>query len=136
MKFLLDNLLWIGLIVLSGGALLLPELRKASNRVSTLQATQMMNQTGKTVVVDVRDKEAYGSGHLPDARHVPLAELAQRQGELEKFKTRNVIVVCQSGTQSGRASAILAKAGFAQVFSLDGGVAGWQAQGLPTVRST
>jgi rhodanese-related sulfurtransferase len=64
----------------------------------------MLNQ-GKVLVLDVRDAEQFAAGHLRDARNIPLKELPQRIGELDKFKSRPVIVVCQTGTQANRAEA-------------------------------
>ncbi|WP_136413520.1 rhodanese-like domain-containing protein [Herbaspirillum sp. ST 5-3] len=133
MKFFLDNIWLIGIALISGGALLWPNLQRRGSRVSLLQATQLINQ-GKAVIVDVREPAEFGAGHLRDAKNIPLKELSNRIGELDKFKSKSVIVVCQSGTRSAKAVAALKKAGFAEAFSLDGGVAGWQAQGLPIAK--
>ncbi|MFC5472347.1 rhodanese-like domain-containing protein [Paraherbaspirillum soli] len=133
MKFLIDNIFLFGLAILSGGALLLPMLQKRGNKVTTLQATQLINQ-GKTLVLDVREGNAFAAGHLIDAKNIPLKDLPQRIAELDKFKAKNVIVVCQTGIQSSKAVTQLAKAGFAQAYSLDGGIAAWQTQGLPIVK--
>lgn len=127
------NLGLIALALASGGALFWPSLKGGGARVSLLKATQLINQ-GKTLLLDVRDAAAFGNGHLRDARNIPLADLPQRVGELEKFKSKPVVVVCQSGVQSSRAVGILKKAGFAEVFSLDGGFKAWQEQGLPVAK--
>ena len=133
MKFLIDNIWLIALVLISGGALIWPNLQRRGSKVSLLQATQLMNQN-KAIVVDVRDPDAFATGHLRDARNIPMKELAGRIGELEKFKSKWVIVVCQSGTSAGKAAALFRKAGFSEVASLDGGLAAWKAQGLPTVK--
>ncbi|MBB3214730.1 rhodanese-related sulfurtransferase [Herbaspirillum sp. Sphag1AN] len=131
MKFIVDNIFLIGLVIISGGALLVPYLQQRGSKLSLLEATQRIN-TGKALVLDVRDTEQFAASHLRDARNIPLKELAQRIGELDKFKSKSVIVVCQSGTQSGKAEGILKKAGFTEVYGLTGGIAAWQVQGLPT----
>ncbi len=133
MDFVIQNIWLIALALISGGALVLPLLQQRGARASLLQATQMINQ-GKTVIVDVRDPVQFAAGHLRDARNIPLKELSKRIGELDKFKSRTVIVVCQSGMQSAKATSQLKKAGFAEVYSLNGGLAAWQAQGLPTAK--
>jgi len=130
-KFIVDNIFLIGLVIISGGALLVPFLQQRGSKLTLLQATQLIN-TGKTLVLDVRDAEQYAAAHLRDARNIPLKELQQRIAELDKFKGKNVIVVCQSGTQTAKAEGILKKAGFTEVHGLTGGIAAWQAQGLPT----
>lgn len=133
MKFFLDNIWLIGIAILSGGALIWPNLQRRGTKVSTLQATQLINQ-GKAVVVDVRDSAEFSAGHLRDAKNIPLAELSNRIGELDKFKSKVVIAVCQTGARSAKAAAQFKKAGFNEAFSLDGGIAAWQAQGLPLAK--
>lgn len=132
-KFLVDNVFLIALVLLSGGMLLAPLIQQRGNRVSLLRATQLINQ-GKTVVVDVRTPEEFAAGHLRDAKNIPRKELPQRAGEIDKNKTKSVIVVCRSGTEAARAAAQLNKAGFTDVYCLDGGIDAWQANGLPTTR--
>ncbi|MFA9274225.1 MAG: rhodanese-like domain-containing protein [Candidatus Aquirickettsiella gammari] len=133
MNFISDNLFLLSIAIISGGALLLPSLQRRGARVSQLQATQYMNQ-GKTLVLDVRSAEEYATGHLPNSKNIPLKELASRIKEIEKSKSHVVVTVCASGVRSSSAIAVLNKAGFEQVFSLDGGVVAWQSQGLPTVK--
>jgi rhodanese-related sulfurtransferase len=132
-KFIIDNIWFIGLALLSGGALLWPILQRRGEKVSLLQATQLINK-GKMTILDVRDPAEFASGHIRDAKNVPLKELAQKAGELDKLKSRPVIVVCQSGVQSSKAVSQLKSAGFAEVYSLSGGLAAWQEQGLPTAK--
>ena len=133
MKFILDNLLLVGIAVASGLGLLLPALAPRGNRGSTLQVTQLMNR-GKTVVLDVRTPEEFATGHLRDAKNIPLADFPTRIGELDKSKGKSVVVVCQSGARADKAVKLLQRAGFDDVISLDGGVAAWQAASLPTVK--
>ena len=132
-KFIIDNIFLFGLVVVSGAALLWPSLQRRGTKVSLLQATQLINQ-GKTLILDVRAAAEYAAGHLRDARNIPQKELSKRLAELDKFKTKSVIVVCANGVQSSKATAQLKSAGFNDVYSLDGGLAAWQAQGLPTVK--
>jgi rhodanese-related sulfurtransferase len=132
-KFLNENIYLIAMLLISGGALLWPVLQRRGSKVSLLQATQMMNQ-GKTLVLDVRDPDQFAGGHVRDSKNIPLKELASRVGEIDKFKSKSVIVVCNAGIQSSRAAGELKKAGFNEVFSLDGGMTAWQAQGMPTAK--
>jgi rhodanese-related sulfurtransferase len=132
-KFIIDNIWLFGLVLVSGGALLWPMLQRRGQKVSILQATQLINQ-GKTVLVDVREPVEFAAGHLRDSRNIPLKELAARMSELDKFKSKAVIAVCQSGVRSAKATTQLKNAGFGEVYSLDGGVTAWQGQGLPIAK--
>jgi rhodanese-related sulfurtransferase len=132
-EFIINNIWLFGLALLSGGALLWRALQRRGTKVSLLQAIQMINQ-GKTVILDVREPAEFAAGHVKEAKNIPLKELPKRVGELEKFKSRSVIVVCSSGIHSSKATTQLNKAGFNEVYSLNGGLAAWRAQGLPTAK--
>lgn len=133
MKFIIDNIFLVAIAVLAGGALLWPALAPRGKRASPLQLTQMINR-GKTTIVDVRSNEEFAAGHLRDAKHIPLADLGTRIGELDKSKNRTVIMVCQTGARSDKAARQLQAAGFEDVHSLEGGLAAWKAAGLPLTK--
>jgi rhodanese-related sulfurtransferase len=132
-KFILDHIFIVAIAVLSGGALLWPALAPRGRRASALQVTQMINR-GKTAVIDVRTAEEFAGGHLRDAKNIPLADLAGRIGELDKSRTKTVVLVCQAGARSDKAARQLTAAGFDDVYGLDGGMAAWQAAGLPVTK--
>ena len=135
-KFFLDhplNLVLLGLILLSGGALLFPLLQRRGAKLSSLQATQLMNRE-KALILDIRVPTEFGTGHIRNAKNIAQAELSNKLGELKKSKNKPIIVVCQSGHHSARASARLKKAGFEKVYHLDGGLNAWQTQGLPVAK--
>ncbi len=125
---------WLAaLAAVSGIMLLVPILRGNSGKVSILEATQLFNQ-GKTLFLDIRDEAEFAKGHVREARNIPLKQLKDRIGELNKFKAKSVVVICAKGSQSDGAAAQLRTAGFENVQVMDGGVAAWQAQGMPVVK--
>jgi len=133
-KFIIDHIFIVAVVVLSGGALLWPVLQPRGKRASSLQVTQLINR-GRTTILDVRDAAEFANGHLRDAKNIPLADLRARIGELERAKAKStIIVVCQSGARADKAVKQLAAAGFEDVVSLDGGVTAWQAAGLPVAK--
>jgi rhodanese-related sulfurtransferase len=129
-KFFIDNIFIVAIVLLSGGALLWPLLTQRGKRASAQEVTLLINR-GKAAIVDVRSSEEFAAGHLPDAKNIPLADLDSRIGELAKLKSKSVVVVCQSGARANAAAVKLAKAGFTDVVNLDGGVAAWKTAGLP-----
>ncbi len=133
MKFFIDNIWLIGLILVSGGILVVPVLQRRGAKVSLHQATQLMNQS-KATVLDVRQDAEFAAGHINGAKHIPLADLANRLKELEKQKAHPVVVVCASGARSATAVAMLTKFGFVNAVSMEGGMSAWQAQGLPVIK--
>jgi rhodanese-related sulfurtransferase len=132
LDFLQKNILLVAAAVGSGAMLLWPLLRGAAGgaSVSTLEATQLINRQD-ALVLDVREAAQYAEGHILGARNLPIADLARRAGELEKFKNRPLIVACDSGNTSQRAVRELRARGFANAVSLAGGFRAWLQGGLP-----
>ena len=132
LKFVSDNIFLVAVAFVSGAMLIWPAVRRGAGgaSVSTLQATLLINQQN-ALVLDVRDAAEYERGHLLNARNIALRELEARAAEIEKYKAKPVIVVCETGNRSGGAAAVLRKQGFEQVFTLGGGIGAWKQAGLP-----
>ena len=79
-------------------------------------------------LVDVRADHEWEVGRIAGATHVPLAELAERTGEIDK--DRPVILYCRGGNRSTMATDALTDAGFDAV-KLSEGIIGWSGAGLP-----
>ncbi len=83
-------------------------------------------------VLDVRSKEEYAEGHIPDAVNIYVGELEERADEVPS--DRPVVAVCGLGNRSGIGASILKRRGFERVYNLIGGMTAWRAKGYPTVR--
>ena len=83
--------------------------------------------------IDVRGAPEWEAGHLPDATHIPLGYLPDRLGELSTSDP--VVVYCQTGSRSAIATSLLHARGFRNAINLVGGIADWQAAGLPVERN-
>ena len=129
-EFVQGNIAWIMLAVVSGGMLLWQTIRAGGANISVTEATLLLNRED-AIVVDVRETHEWSAGHIPDAHHIALAQVDKRLSELEKFKTRPLIVCCASGNRSSSACRALKKAGFERVFNLAGGIGAWTEAGLP-----
>lgn len=66
------------------------------------------------IIVDVRTKEEYASGHVVDAINIPYDEI-DKDTELDKEKT--IIIYCRSGKRSGIAYNTLKNLGY-EVYDL------------------
>jgi rhodanese-related sulfurtransferase len=109
---------------------LIQKLTVGGKDVSVTEAVQLINRKD-AVVLDVRDDAEYATGHVANARHIPLADLGKRIKELDKIKGRPVVVMCRSGTRAAAACNVLRKNGFEEVFPLRGGLLGWQQASMP-----
>jgi len=62
-----------------------------ARRINVQQA-QDLAARGQAYFVDVRNQPAYDQGHIPGAKLIPFAEVADRTGELPRDKT--IITYC------------------------------------------
>jgi rhodanese-related sulfurtransferase len=131
------NIVLLGTVLVSGGMLLWPliaRLMRPGQEVGPTEAVQLINRRD-AIVLDVRDAAEYKSGHITNARHVPESDLDSRAKELEKIKSRPIIVSCARGNRSANVAARLRKLGFNEVVSLRGGLAAWQTANMPLEKS-
>lgn len=79
----------------------------------------------KLNIIDVREPEEWESGHIPNAKHLPLGSLGQRYGELDR--SQPYIIVCRSGNRSGLACELLEELGY-DVTNMPGGMSRWEGE--------
>lgn len=126
-------LAWIVLL----GAVLFMTFKSLASKVKVItrgEATRLINKED-AVVVDLRQRDDFRKGHIAGSVNLLPTEIkANNVGELEKHKSKPVIVVDGSGMQAQEPANALIKAGFEQVFVLKEGIAGWSGENLPLVR--
>jgi len=98
----------------------------AGNEVSRDEAQKLIEDGAQ--LVDVRTGHEWEVGRIAGATHLPLDELAQRAGEIDK--DRPVVLYCRGGNRSTMAAAALANAGY-DAAKLREGIVGWVEAGLP-----
>jgi rhodanese-related sulfurtransferase len=86
------------------------------------------------LLVDVSAAADFEKGHIAGAKNVQMSQFDADNKVLAKVRELPVALVCRTGTVSAEAARKLAKAGFKQVYWLDGGLAAWQAASLPLVK--
>jgi rhodanese-related sulfurtransferase len=79
-------------------------------------------------VLDVREDDEWAAGRIEGAVHIPLNQLAARQGELHS--DRPLVTVCRTGGRASKAAEQLTAAGLS-VEVMEGGMEGWEREGLP-----
>lgn len=121
--------IWLAFLV----ALLWDNSRRSGQSVSPAMATQLINKD-QAIVLDIRDKKDFASGHLAQAINIPYANLATRLDELNNHKNRPIILVCKTGQTVSIAAKMLREKGFHAV-RMSGGMLEWSNQNLPVVRN-
>ncbi len=134
MAFMQQNI-WLILTVLTSGLMLVfPNLFSkmgGANGLDVPDAVKLINHEN-ALVLDVRENSEFASGHIANARHIPLGQLKNSLDTLEKYKDQPIVVNCKSGARSAMACGVLRKQGFTKVYNLNGGITAWQRAQMPT----
>ena len=78
-------------------------------------------------LIDVRTEPEFEAGHIPGARHVPLAEVQREAETLDRDRT--LVFYCRSGDRSSIAADAFAESGW-DAYSIEGGLVAWDEAGL------
>ena len=79
----------------------------------------------------MRERDAFGQGHIPGARHLARGQLELRVNDLFPDPTVRILTYCEYGKISTLAAATLKKLGFSRSVALDGGMKAWKDAGYP-----
>jgi rhodanese-related sulfurtransferase len=101
-------------------------MSEAGEEVSREEARKLIEAGAQ--LIDVRTEHEWEAGRIAGATHLPLAELPQRTGEIDK--ERPVVLYCRGGNRSTMAAAALADAGY-DAKKLSEGIVGWDEADLP-----
>ena len=97
-----------------------------TREVSREEAKELVENGAQ--LIDVRADHEWEVGRIAGATHLPLAELAERTGEIDK--DRPVVLYCRGGNRSTMATDALTDAGF-DAMKLSEGIVGWSDADLP-----
>jgi len=106
---------WIvgfAIVLVAGSAL----LHGQSSQISP-EAAQAYLKNG-ALVIDVRTPEEFSAGHLPNAKNIPLQQIESGAPLPLKDKKQVLLLHCQGGMRSGRATTLLSGMGYVNVFDL------------------
>ena len=127
-------LIALGLLAVIG---LLPRLvrrlREQRKFIETAELKRRLEDTPRTIVIDVRTAEEFGGplGHISGARNLPLQELSAHVQGIGEEKDALIVMVCKTDRRSAKAAELLRESGFEQVSVLRGGMDGWRRSGYP-----
>jgi rhodanese-related sulfurtransferase len=130
----IQNNFWLFLVaVISGAVLVWPWIAKrvsGAKEIGPLEAVQLINRKD-ALVLDVREAGEFNVGHIAGAKSFPLAVIDKHASDLDRFKSKPVLIACASGSRSHAAFAALSKLGFSELYVLAGGMSAWQQASLP-----
>ena len=104
-------------------------LIRSIKHYSPVEASKQLKQNSGSVLLDVRTFVERKEENIKGSLHIPLPEITSRANELMKFKNKEIICFCRTGSRSLSAAAKLKKHGFT-VANLKGGMMQWNSVGL------
>lgn len=88
------------------------------------EGIKTFQQTKGAMLIDVRERDEYGRGHIPQSVNVPLSTL-ELISTTAPNKDTPLFLYCRSGNRSKRAAAILRQSGYTNVSNI-GGIMAYQ----------
>ena len=123
---------------LSGG---IAAWREAGLEVATTPAIDVHGlaerlRRDEVVLLDVRDDDEWGQGHVEGSLHVPYYELRDGAPAEVREAAKPIVVACSAGNRSSLAASLLRRAGIHDLVHVaDGGVADLEGEGVELVRA-
>ena len=122
-------------VVIAISTLLLSGCSSASDSANLNVAEfSAKSQEAGVISLDVRTAGEFAEGHLVNALNINV-ESGNFEAEIANLdKNATYAVYCRSGRRSAVAVDLMKKAGFNNLYNLDGGGLDWSARGLPLVK--
>jgi adenylyltransferase/sulfurtransferase len=99
------------------------ETPAVGTEISAVELKEKVDLGERLFVLDVREPNEYHICNIPGATLIPLGDLPQRVGELDR--SWDIVVHCKSGVRSAKAANFLRQSGFPRVRNLRGGILDW-----------
>jgi len=97
--------------------------------VNAAELNEKLKAPKRPFLLDVRQPEEFRTGHIVNAKLIPLRELSGRINELPKDK--EIACICATGNRSRSATKILLRVGY-NAINVKGGMMSWSGNGFTT----
>ena len=115
---------------LAGGATSWRAEERPVGRVERITVEELRERDGDVQILDVRERDEWESGHIPDSIHTPYHDIHELPEGIDPAKP--VAAICMSGQRSAVAASLLKRHGADEVLHVaDGGVGTWRRNGYP-----
>ena len=114
---------WIIVILIVGVFVWRMMPTKGISSISTEELNGMLKDKSKQFL-DVRTPGEYNGRHIKQFKNIPLNTLNAQLGNFDKSK--EVVVICQSGMRSAKAANMMKKSGYEKVTNVKGGMSAWR----------
>lgn len=96
--------------------------RTSSKEINFNEAMDIIKKHTDAILLDVRSQQEFSEGHLPGAICIPVYNLSKNIGKIVKNRDNIIIVYCQTGSRSKKATKILDDLCYTNVYSIKGGL--------------
>jgi rhodanese-related sulfurtransferase len=110
---------------------LVNEAKEKVCEISPAEAKEKIDSGAPLFVLDVREPDEFGKGHIPKAMNIPRGLLEFKISGAIPNKDAQIIAYCKSGGRSCLACETLQELGYKNVESIAGGWAAWLKAGYP-----
>ncbi|CAN5534461.1 rhodanese-like domain-containing protein [soil metagenome] len=111
------------------------ESRKKIRECSVADVKRRMDAGEKLVLVDVREESEFAAGRIPGSIHIGKGVIERDIEERIPDQDTEIILYCGGGFRSALAGESVARMGYTNVVSMDGGVRGWRDAGHPLTQT-
>jgi len=94
-------------------------------KIAPVVVKERLDKGEKLIIVDVRTKEEYDSGHIANSLLIPYDEIEKKAPALLTDKNAAIIVYCRTGRRSEIAAKALIGMGYTNVADM-GGISDWK----------
>jgi rhodanese-related sulfurtransferase len=92
--------------------------------ITAQEAKQIMDSAADYIILDVRTRDEYETGHIPGARCFPLDDIECNAEVYIPDKDMMYLIYCRSGRRSKLAAEILVELGYTNIKEF-GGIIDW-----------
>ena len=100
--------------------------------VTVEEAKSLIESDSSLIILDVRTREEYDSGHIEGTILIPVSELEDRLDEISKEE--ELLIYCRTGNRSSNSVNILKANGYTKIFHMNDGIIAWIQAGYPTAK--
>src|SRR5687768_4079204 len=102
------------------------------DEITATELKQRLDKGDDIQLIDVREDHEVAIARIPNAVHIPLAQVLNRMNEIDP--NRETVVHCKMGGRSARAIDALQRSGFeGKLVNLKDGIIGWSNEVDPSV---
>ncbi len=103
----------------------------SSKIISQQELLVRITDNSSPLILDLRPKEKYTTGHIPGALHVDFESYKKSLDDLALKKSQEIVLYCEEGQRAKELESYLLGQGFFEVRLLEGQMKDWRHSQLP-----